>query len=84
VDEEVEGTLLDQGPGGVDGDEVHAARGRLRDERGLDEAMLLLGRERVADGVAVLGGIAGGGLGGHRVGRNRRRWKCAWKFGFWN
>jgi hypothetical protein len=27
VDEEVEGDLLGQGPGGVDGNEVHAARG---------------------------------------------------------
>lgn len=78
VDEEVEGALLGQGPRGVDGDEVHAARGRLRDERGLDEALLLLGRECVADGVAATVGIAGGGFsggGGHRVGRNRWRWK---------
>jgi hypothetical protein len=76
VDEEVEGALFGEGPRGVDGDEVHAARRRLRDERGLDEALLLLGRERVADGVAAAARIAGGGLGGggHRVGRNGWRW----------
>jgi hypothetical protein len=27
VDEEVEGDLLDQGPGGIDGNKVHAVRG---------------------------------------------------------
>lgn len=62
VDDEVEGALVREGPRVVDGDEVHAARRRAGDERGLDEAVLLLGRERVADDVAAA--VGGGGLGG--------------------
>jgi len=65
VDEEVEGALLRQGPRRIHGDEVHAPRRRAGHQRRLDEALLLLRRERVPDGVArgTLG-VAGGGLGG--------------------
>lgn len=63
VDEEVEGPLLGEGPRGVDGDEVHAAPRRARHQRRLDEALLLLRRQGVADEVAPPLPVAG-----HRFG----------------
>ncbi|CAL4932453.1 unnamed protein product [Urochloa decumbens] len=82
VDEEVEGALLRQGPRRIHGDEVHAPRRRAGYQRRLDEALLLLRRQRVPDGVArpvagggLDGGGSGGGVGGHggRVGLGRDR-----------
>lgn len=89
VDEEVEGPLLCQGLRRIHGNEVHAPRRRLGHQRRLDEALLLLRRERVTDdvarGVGDAGGGLGGGVGGHRVGFGRNRsmeieicWEIRW------
>lgn len=53
VDDAVEGALLGQGPAGIDWDQIDAVLIGVPDQRRLDEALLFLRRERVADAVAL-------------------------------